>query len=315
MILLLESLHPEAEALLERCEPVLRAVQPNGVQVPSSDVRAILTRSRGRITDSMMASFPNLRAIARAGVGLDNLDIAAAARRSIQVIFAKGLNGRTVAEHTLALMLALVRQIAPWANACAQGRWEDRALYQGGELAGLTLGILGYGSIGRRVARLASAFEMNVVVARRNGMSFACEFATLPLNDLLSAADIVTLHLPLTGETKGIIGPKEFSRMKPGSCLVNTARGALVDPTALRAAISENRLGGFAADVLDTEPPAPDDPLLCNPRVLLTPHVASLTSATYREMCLFTAENVVAVLQGRTPAENSVFRAARQQPS
>jgi phosphoglycerate dehydrogenase-like enzyme len=308
MILLLESLHPDAEALLERCEPLVRADDPNGPQSPSSDVHAILTRGRGRIADALMGSFPNLRAIARAGAGLDNLDTAAAARRNIPVIFAPGMNGRTVAEHTLALMLDLVRRITPWVKACTEGRWEDRARYQGGELAGLTLGILGYGSIGKRVAQLASAFEMKVVVAARSGVAVEYGYPILPLEELLSVADVVTLHLPLTKETKGILGAKQIARMKPTAYIVNTARGALIDPAALRSALLANRLGGFAADVLDVEPPAADDPLLRSPRVILTPHVASLTSATYREMCIFTAENVVAVLNGRAPAEESMFR-------
>jgi len=307
MILLLESLHPEAESLLERCEPLVRAAEPDDAQPPSDAIHAILTRSRGRITDAMMGGFPNLRAIARAGAGIDNLDTAAAARRNIRVIHAPGRNGRTVAEHTLALMLDLVRRITPWANACAEGRWADRSRYEGGELGGLTLGILGYGNIGRRVARLASAFQMNVVVAARSGESIACEFPTLPLDELLSVADVVTLHLPLTSETKGIIGKRQIARMKPAACIINTARGALIDQGVLRTALLAGRISGFAADVLDVEPPAADDPLLRCPRVLLTPHSASLTSATYREICLFTAENVVAVLEGRAPVENSVF--------
>ena len=308
MILLLESLHPEAEALLERCEPIARAMDPNERQAPSATVRAILTRGRGRITDALMGSFPELRAIARAGVGLDNLDTAAAARRNIPVIFAQGMNGRTVAEHTLALMLDLVRRITPWANACAQGRWEDRSRYEGGELAGLTLGILGYGNIGRRVARLASAFEMKVVVARRNGGLPECEHPMLPLEELLSVADVLTLHLPLTEETKGILGPAQIALLKKTACIVNTARGSLIDQAALRDALLADRLGGFASDVLDVEPPPSDDPLLQSPRVLLTPHIASLTRATYREMCLYTAQNVVSVLEGREPAARSVFR-------
>jgi len=307
MILLLESMHPDAEALLERCEPLLRASDPNGPQAHSDAVRAILTRGRGRITEIMMNGFPSLRAIARVGVGIDNLDTAAAARRNIPVIFSPGVNARTVAEHTLALMLNLVRRITPWVNACADGRWEDRARYQGGELGGLTLGILGFGSIGQRVARIANAFDMKVVVAARRGKSIESGYPILPLDELIGVADVVTLHLPLTNETKGILGEAQIARMKPTACIINTARGALIDQAALRVALLGDRLGGFAADVLDIEPPSADDPLLRSPRVLLTPHVASLTSATYREMCLFTAENVVAVLEGRAPAERSVF--------
>jgi D-3-phosphoglycerate dehydrogenase len=305
MILLLESLHPDAEALLERCEPLVRAADPNQPPSSSGDIRAILTRGRGRITDALMGSFPNLRAIARAGVGLDNLDTVAAARRNIPVIFARAMNGRTVAEHTLALMLDVVRRITPWANACAAGHWEDRVRYQGGELAGLTLGILGYGNIGKRVARLASAFDMDVVVLEHRGG--AADYPRLSLEELLAVADVVTLHLPLTQATKGILGAEQFARMKRSACVINTSRGALIDQAALREALLADRIGGFAADVLDVEPPAPDDPLLRSPRVLLTPHVASLTGRTYREMCVFTAENVVAVLEGRAPAEGAVY--------
>jgi len=308
MILLLENMHPDAEALLERCEPLLRATDPNGTQAPSSDVRAILTRGRGFITKPLMDSFSNLRLIGRVGVGLDNLDTAEAARRNIPVIFAPGLNARTVAEHTLALMLDVVRRITPWVNASAEGRWEDRSRYQGAELAGLTLGIVGYGNIGKRVARLANAFEMNVVVAARPGKALECEYSTLPLDDMLAIADVISLHLPLTNETKGIIGRDQIARMKPTACIVNTARGAHIDQAALCEALLANRLGGFAADVLDVEPPAADDPLLRSPRVFLTPHISALTSATYRQTCLFIAENVVAVLEGRSPLERSVFR-------
>ena len=308
MILLLENMHPDAEALLERCEPLLRATDPNGTQAPSSDVRAILTRGRGFITKPLMDSFSNLRLIGRVGVGLDNLDTAEAARRNIPVIFAPGLNARTVAEHTLALMLDVVRRITPWVNASAEGRWEDRSRYQGAELAGLTLGIIGYGNIGKRVARLANAFEMNVVVAARQGRPIECEYPTLPLDDMLAIADVISLHLPLTNETKGIIGRDQIARMKPTACIVNTARGAHIDQAALCEALLANRLGGFAADVLDVEPPAADDPLLRSPRVFLTPHISALTSATYRQTCLFIAENVVAVLEGRAPLERSVFR-------
>ena len=134
------------------------------------------------------------------------------------------------------------------------------------------------------------------------------EYSTLPLEELLSIADVVTLHLPLSNETKGILSAERLKLMRPSACIINTARGALIDQPALREALQAERLGGFAADVLDEEPPDPDDSLIQNPRVLLTPHVASLTSATYREMCIFTAQNVVAVLEGRTPVEQSVFR-------
>lgn len=311
MILLLESLHPEAEALLAKAGLVLRAADPNDPPAELARVRAILTRGRGRIGEALLARCPALAVIARAGAGLDNLDTAAAARRGIVVIHAPGANSNTVAEHTLALMLDLARGITRGARAVAAGRWEERAHYRGDELGGLTLGIVGFGRIGQRVATLAAAFGMHVRVATHPSRPDAPgPYPRLPLRELLASSDVVTLHVPLTPATKDLLGAAELAGMKPGALLVNTARGALIDMHALRSALARGALGGFAADVLDVEPPRPDDPLLAAENVLLTPHVASLTAATYRTLCRFTAENVVRVLRGETPEPRSVFRSA-----
>jgi len=309
MILLLESLHPEAEAVLASAAELLRAADPNQPPADLARVRAILTRGRGRITDALLARCPSLEVIARAGAGLDNLDTAAAARRHIPVVFAPGANTNTVAEHTLALMLDLARGITRSARSVAAGRWEERANYRGDELSGMTLGIVGFGSIGQRVARLAEAFGMRIVVAQHPARTSADDdFPRAPLHELLAAADVISLHVPLTPATRLMLGAREFARMKRGALLVNTARGALIDMPALRAALSSGALGGFAADVLDVEPPAADEVLLAADNVLLTPHVASLTAATYRSLCLCTAENVVRVLRGEAPQPRCVFR-------
>lgn len=309
MILLLESLHPEAEALLARAGLLVRVTDPNAPPEELSTVRAILTRGRGRISAALIARCPALVVIARAGAGLDNLDTGAAARRGVPVIYAPGANTNTVAEHTLALMLDLARGITRTARAVAAGRWEERAHYRGNELAGLALGIVGFGSIGRRVAALAEAFGMRVLVATHPARpDEAGPVARVPLRELLARSDVVTLHVPLTPATRNLLGPAEFACMKPGALLVNTARGALIDMPALRAALASGALGGFAADVLDIEPPRPDDPLLAAENVVLSPHVASLTAATYRALCLSTAENVVRVLRGEAPESRSVFR-------
>jgi phosphoglycerate dehydrogenase-like enzyme len=315
VILLLESLHPEAEALLSAVGPVLRVPRP---EVPASEVfpadvlaqvRAVLTRGRGRVPEALLERCPACRVIARAGAGLDNLDTAAAARRGIVVVYAPGANTSTVAEHTLALMLDLARGLTRMARAVSGGRWEERAGYRGEELRGLTLGIVGFGHIGRRVAELARAFGMQVLVAADPRRALAPEpgIAILPLEELLSSADVVSLHLPLTPATSGLIGAAELARLKPGALLINTARGALIDMPALRVALARGSLGGFAADVLEVEPPDPGDPLLASERVLLTPHLASLTGRTYRELCLYTVENVLRVLRGEAPDPPSVF--------
>jgi D-3-phosphoglycerate dehydrogenase len=326
MILLLESLHAEAEALLAAEGTLVRAADPNAPPEDLSLVRAILTRGRGRIPEALIARCPALRVVARAGAGLDNLDTAAAARRGIPVIFAPGANTNTVAEHTLALTLDLARGITRGARAVAAGRWEERARYEGDEVGGLTLGIVGFGSIGKRVASLATAFGMRVIVAQHTSAPAAGPAAESTgsatssdggaaepgplrrsLPELLALSDVVTLHVPLTAATKGLLGAAELASMRPGALLINTARGALIDMPALRVALASGHLGGFAADVLDVEPPASDEPLLALDNVILTPHVASLTAATYRALCVSTAGNVVRVLRGEAPEPRSVL--------
>lgn len=297
-VLLLESLHPEAEALLAAAGDVARAAEPNapGPDLPYARLQAILTRGRGRIDAALMARCPDLKVVARSGVGVDNVDLDAARARGIPVLYAPGGNTATTAEHAIALLLAFTRRVPQCARAVAEGRWEERGSYGGDEACGKTLGIVGYGAIGKRVARIAAALGMEVLVAERTGLS--SEHRMMPLPELLSRADFVSLHLPLTEATRGLIGAAELARMKPGACLINTARGQLVDQRALAAALASGRLGGFAADVLDPEPPAANDPILRSERVLITPHVASLTASTYRELCLTTARNVLTLLRG-----------------
>lgn len=298
-VLLLESLHPEAEALLAAAGEVARAAEPNapGPDQPYARLQAILTRGRGRIDAALMARCPQLKVVARSGVGVDNVDLDAARARGIPVLYAPGGNTATTAEHAIALLLAFTRRVPQCARAVAEGRWEERGSYAGDEACGKKLGIVGYGAIGKRVARIAAALGMEVLVAERTGMS--CEHAMVPLPELLRRADFVSLHLPLTEATRGLIGAAELALMKPGACLINTARGPLVDQKALAAALASGRLGGFAADVLDPEPPAAHDPILRSERALITPHVASLTASTYRELCVVTARNVLAILAGQ----------------
>ena len=307
-ILLLESLHPDAEALLATHRPLARAQDPNDPRCDFDAVEAILTRGRGRISEALLLRCPRLRAIARAGVGLDNLDTRAASQLGIPVVFAPGGNAETVAEHTLALVLDVVRGISRQSRASAEGRWEERARYAGNEIRGLALGVLGFGNIGQRVARFAHMFGMRVLVLEREGRAVPAPYTGVPLPVLLEESDVLTLHLPLTPDTRGFLGPREFDAMKPGAFIVNTARGALVDGPSLRAALASGRLGGFAADVLEVEPPAGGDALLDCDRVVLTPHTASLTMLTYRAMCMTTATNVLAILRGEAPDPHSLYR-------
>jgi D-3-phosphoglycerate dehydrogenase len=244
-----------------------------------------------------MARCPKLRVVARPGAGVDNIDVDAANARGIEVVHAPGMNAATVAEHTIALILDVVRGVTRWSNAVRAGRWNDRGGYAGNEIGGLTLGVVGFGNIGQRVAELARAFRMRVVVARHGAQAGDAGFERLPLDEVLACADVVTLHTPLTHATRGMLGAAQLARMKPTAYLVNTARGALIDQEALKAALQRGALAGFAADVLAEQPPTQDDDLLRMDGVVITPHVASLTASTYRAMCVETARRVLGVLE------------------
>ncbi len=304
-ILLLEPIHEEARALLEDFHRVAAFEEPEREAPPAEDIVAILTRGRGRVSRGLMEGCPELRVVARCGVGLDNVDLEAARDRSIPVVYAPGSTTDTVAEHTLMLMLALSRRLCALSGAVADGRWEARAGYDGTELKGKKLGVVGLGAIGRRVAALAEAFGMHIRYSNRSAREVPYE--RLALEELLKESDVVSIHLRLTERTRHLMGGRELALTKPGALLINTSRGAVIDQCALAAALQEGRLGGFAADVLEEEPPDPSMELLKSERVLITPHVAALTEETYREMCVRTAKNVLAVLRGEQPERESVY--------
>lgn len=306
-ILLLETIHPEAQALLESYDRVRLAPSAEAAReaVEQERVAAIVTRGRGRIGADLIAACPELRAVARCGVGLDNIDSAAAAARGVTVVFAPGSTTAAVAEHTLMLMLAAARRLVPAAEAVRADNWAFRNGYQGYDLAGRTLGIVGMGAIGRRVAELAAGMGMRVIYWSRRRRSAGFAYVELP--ELLASADVISLHVELTGETTHLIGAAELALVKPGAILVNTARGGVLDQGALAEALRAGRLAAFAADVLEHEPPEADDPLLRDERVMITPHTAALTDVTYRAMCVRTATNLLAVLRGEEPEAGSIY--------
>ncbi|HEV2283682.1 MAG TPA: phosphoglycerate dehydrogenase [bacterium] len=275
--------------------------------VPDDELRSLLTefdalivRSRTRVPAGSLDAAGHLRVIARAGVGVDNIDVEAATRRGILVLNTPDSSTVAAAEHTFAMMLALARHVPNAAQALARGEW-TRERFLGTELTGKTLGVVGLGKIGSEVARRALAFGMRVVAsdpyvseerARRLGVELA------PWPDILDPADVVTLHVPLGHDTRALVGPDELARMKPGAFLVNCARGGLVDETALLAALERGQLGGAALDVFATEPPGPDNPLLRHPRVVATPHLGGSTVEAQRSIAVEVADQVLAALRG-----------------
>ena len=265
----------------------------------AQDVEAILT-CWARVTPEVIDAAPRLQIIARLGIGLDNIALEHAARRGVLVTNVPDYCLTEVAEHTLALLLALARRVALFHLATKQGRY---ALAEGlplRRLAGQTLGIIGLGQIGRRVAELARGVGLRVVATGRTVVSVP-GVEWLPLDDLLAQSDFVSLHVPSTSDTRHLINASSLARMKPGSFLINTSRGAVVDEAALAASLAEGHLAGAALDVQATEPPRLDQPPFNDPRVIVTPHAAFVSTESVAELRLRAARQVVDALAGRTP--------------
>ena len=265
---------------------------------------AILSR-QGPVTAEVMDAAPGLRSVARPGVGVDDVDVAAAGARGITVTRAPGSNTQAVAEHTMALMLALLKDLPHLSGQVAGGGWRD-AGDRVRDVAGLRLGLVGCGAIGQAVARLASAFGMDVAGHDPAG---GPGIARLSLDDLLSRSDVLSLHLPLLPATRHIVAAPQLAALPPGAVVINTARGGLVDEAALLAAINAGHVSGAALDVFEHEPPPAGHPLRRHARVICTPHVAGVTDGSLTAMGVMAAECIVAVLQGRPVPPERVVRA------
>jgi D-3-phosphoglycerate dehydrogenase len=241
---------------------------------------ALVVRSETRVTGELLTRAPQLRVIARAGTGVDNIDVHAATRRGVAVMNTPGANTVSAAEHAMGLLLALVRHI-PWAaEAMRRGEW-DRKRFEGRELRGKTIGVVGLGRIGGHVAQLARAFGMTVLghdPYLTPARAAELQVKLVSLDELLRQADVVTLHVAHTEQTHHLINAERLKLMKPTAVLVNTARGELVDEAALAAALQEKRIGGAAIDVFAVEPLPADAPLRRLERVILTPHLAASTA-------------------------------------
>ncbi len=266
---------------------------------PAAD--AILTNWRP-VTAAVLDAAPRCRTVARYGVGVDNIDVAHATELGIVVSNVPGFCTDEVADHTIMLLLALVRGLMPLAADIKAGGWDNRAGGLPWRLRGKTLGLVGLGAIGEAVAVRARALGLDVIAYRRSGAPGPAGIRVVTaLPDLLAAADVVSLHLPLTPATRGLIGAAELAAMKDGALLINTGRGGLVDTKELLAALDAGRLGGAGLDVTDPEPPPPGHPLRDHPRVVLTPHSAFYSAGSVAEVSTRAAGHVVQALRGRAP--------------
>ncbi len=289
------------DAIAERCDvEVADGWDRDTLTSRIGEFDAIVIRSATKLTADLVDAGTNLRVIGRAGVGVDNVDLDAASRRGIVVVNAPTSNVLSVAEHTFGILLALARNVARGDATMRQGEWQ-RSKLKGVELAGRTLVLLGVGRIGQLVASRARAFGMRVV--GYDPFLPAERFARIDveraetIEDALAQADVISLHMPLTPDTRGMVNDELLGATKPGALLVNTARGALCDLDALERALDGGTLGGAALDVFPEEPP-PAHPLLERPDVLLTPHLAASTAEAQDRAGTQVAEQVVAALCG-----------------
>ena len=282
-VLVMDNLAEEGVRILEE-EPGLEVIR--GDHLDDTDrgqalaqAEGLILRSGTKVTAEFLAGASRLRYVARAGVGVDNIDLTAASRRGIVVMNTPGGNTTSTAEHTWAMILALSRNLPQAHAALRQGKWE-RKKFIGTQLAGKTLGVIGLGRVGREVAKRAVAFGMRVVGYDPyfDPQSLGDAEVTLVerLCDLLSESDFITVHTPLTDDTRGMIGEREFALVRPGARVVNCARGGIVDEDALHQALTSGKVAGAALDVYTKEPPV-DNPLLQLPNVVATPHLGAST--------------------------------------
>jgi phosphoglycerate dehydrogenase-like enzyme len=259
---------------------------------------AINIRAHARFGDAVFAACPNLRMVSVWGTGTDNIDLNAAGMRGVTVCNTPGVNAFAVAEHALTLMLVVGRKVVALDREMHAGKWPREMLTQ---MVGKTLGVFGMGTIGARLAALGRAIGMDVLGWSAQGDTARIEKAgarPASKDEILTAADVVSLHVRLATETRGFIGRKELGMMKPTAILVNTGRGALVERDALIAALREGRIMGAGLDVFHQEPLAPDDPILTLPNVVCSPHNAGQTPEVVRDGLLRAVANVEAFLKG-----------------
>ncbi len=268
---------------------------------------ALVVRSETKVTRPVIEAASRLLVVGRAGVGVDNIDLEAATERGVIVVNAPQGNTVAAAEHTIALLLALARHVAQADASMREGKW-DRKTFVGTEVRGKSLGIVGLGKIGSEVARRAVAMEMRVLAydpfvpeERLRGLGVE----SVEFEMLVRQSDFITVHPPLTASTKDMINREEIAMMKDGVRLINVARGGIVNEAALADAVKAGKVAGAAVDVFTTEPPASDNPLLGDPRIIVTPHLGASTAEAQERVALDVAEQIVEILEGK-PARYAV---------
>lgn len=293
---------PMSPAAIEKLKAVpgwdVVVSDPKEYSVHLPDCDALFVRSAVKVNKDVLAKAPKLRVVGRAGVGVDNVDLDAATAAGVLVMNTPGGNAISVAEHTIALMLAMARAVPQASASTTSGKWEKKK-FLGNELRGKTLGVVGLGSIGREVVKRAQAFEMRIIASDPYVNSQAAAdmgVELVSLDSLLANSDYISLHMAMTPETRKMLGREAFARMKEGVRIVNCARGELVDEAALLEAMNSGKVAGAGLDVFDPEPPAADNPLLKAPGLIATPHIGGSTEEAQEIVGIRIVEQVVEYL-------------------
>ncbi len=282
---------------------VARSLRPEELRARLQGMDAVIAAEE-RYTKEILDGAAGLKVIARDGVGLDSIDLAEATNHGVVVVNAPVVH-ESVADLAMGLILAVVRKIIIGDKGMRTGRWQDRDRYLSRDVTGSCLGLLGFGAIGQAVARRARSFGMRILAYSRNpdrGVAAALGVNLVGFDTLLAESDVLSIHVPLTAETRGLIDERAFARMKLGAYLVNTSRGEVLREEALCEALREGRLAGAAMDVLAQEPPRESNPLLALDGVVLTPHVGSDTVDTFLKVYECVVADLLAFFEGRRPA-------------
>lgn len=303
-VLLSKPINPAGMKVLEgKVEPVILSDSNIGtVKKMVTDVEGIILRTNIKITREIIDAAPNLKIISRTGAGVDNVDVAAATEKGILVCHAPGVNSISVAEHTLALILAMAKQLKAVDQAVHQDNWKIRYASKAEDLDGKTLGLVGIGHIGSLLAQKCRlAFNMKIIaydpyVKQAEGVELCSS-----LDQIFIQSDFISIHVPYTKETHHLVNARLLSLMKPDSYLINTSRGAVVDEKALIEVLKNVSIAGAGLDVFEIEPPSPDNPLLKLNNVITTPHSAGLNRDCERKLAIEAAQAVVDFLEGRQP--------------
>ncbi|HVP76499.1 MAG TPA: hydroxyacid dehydrogenase [Thermodesulfobacteriota bacterium] len=306
VVLLYEEMHDAGKAILGEKAEILIAtsLEESSLVKEVREADGIILRAHGKVSRKLMESAPKLKVIGRHGVGLENIDLEAATEKGIWVVNTPNANNLSVAEHFFGLALIVSRMLKKGDIALREGRWESRYQCIGKELHRKTLGILGFGRIGKSVGRIGhNGFNMNVLyfdIIRYKEAEEEIEAKKVSLDELLSRSDFISINLPLTPETMGLIGEKEFRLLKPTAYIINVARGPIWDEKALYTMLKQGKIAGAASDVFALEPAVKDHPLFQLENFIGTPHMAAHTDEALRRMSLV-AEDIVRVLDGKVP--------------